>query len=706
MIESHVKTKNGKQPIKAYAVNEIPFTVVNFQPLQRNHKITYYGNKFLCLDTETSHSDLETGWVYQWAVKFGDIYIYGRKPSEIIEMLQDLAETYKLSEKRKLIIYVHNLSYDITYLKHFIALYDPMASFFAIDNHSILMCDCLGYRILCSYKLTNLSLNNLSKNYSDTYIKAVGEIDYNEIHYQDQELPYSHWFYMFSDVASQYDGIQGFLRMQGYSDPYYAPITSTGFVRNNCRKSAKSDDKWRDEFLKGSLDLEQYNQLRQCFMGGACICSMYYSDQTIRTDNLRHKDFTSSYPARQMMDYFPVGKGNWYGEIDDLEELEDLCKIYCCCFIVTLEDVHIKKGVTAPYIPSSKCIHLDHGLKVNGKVVYADNLTMVVCELDYKWIKRQYTYSSIYVSNMIIFERGQLPAWLKNNIYEYYKNKCTLKKSDPLLYMKSKNMLNGIYGMTATSIIRDQYNMDKDLILEKHVLTGEERQKELNKYYRSYNSFMPYQAAIWTTAHARDALFTMIECTGNSDGIEGDLTDTYINFLYCDTDSVFYIETPENKKRMEEYTQKCKDKAIKHNAYYEDNFLGVPTDEPDLRAFRGLHSKCYAMEEKNDKGEYELKVVIAGIPKKAVKWIDGQPIEKSNAEELGSIDNLKDGFTFKHCGGVRVVYSEKPITNVAINGHITELSSSAIIDNIEKELSDTMYSVGSHGEVLNIVQSS
>ena len=34
---------------------------------------------------------------------------------------------------------------------------------------------------------------------------------------------------------------------------------------------------------------------------------------------------------------------------------------------------------------------------------------------------------------------------------------------------------------------------------------------------------------------------TMIECVG------------YENFIYCDTDSVFYIETPENAKNMQNY---------------------------------------------------------------------------------------------------------------------------------------------------------
>lgn len=695
MIDSYVKTKNGRQAIKAYTPDEMSLPVMTFKPLQKNHKITKYATRYICLDTETSHTDNTTAWVYQWAAKFSSLYVYGRKPSEIIKFMQIVAEHYQLSTDKKIILYIHNASYDLQYIKLFLRQYDPTAEFLAIDSHSIIQCDVLGFKIICSYKLTNMSLAALSDNYSETYIKAVGEIDYNITRYQDDELTANDWFYMFSDVASQDDGINGYLKMQGYKYAFKAPITSTGFVRANCRKAARNDETWHDEFMKCRLSLEQYNLCRQGFMGGVCIASFKYSNKTIRSDKLRHKDFTSSYPARQCLDYFPVGVPMWYGRVDSVAELEKLCDKYCCVFVLTLDDVHIKKGVTAPCIPSSKCIHKEDYLKLNGKIVEASTLTMVVTELDYKWIKRQYDYNeAIGVDKMLIFERGPMPKWLINEVFEYFKNKCTLKDVNDLLYTKSKNMLNGIYGMTATAIIREIFKMNADYELEKRAQSDDEKQTALNKYYRSYNNFMPYQYALWTTAHARDALFTMIECVG------------YDNFLYCDTDSVFYIETPENALRMEEYRTKCVDKAVRGGAYVGEKYLGEPTDEPPLRAFRAIHAKCYAMEEYNKKtGKFELNVVIAGIPKKATKWKNGKPVIKTNAEELGDINNLQDGFTFKHCGGTRCVYNERPIATININGHLTELASSAVIENIEKEISDTMYTKGADYTPLHIVQS-
>lgn len=697
MIISRVKTKEGTEEITAYRPGEAPLPALAFGEIQRNHKIKKYATDYICLDTETSHIGEECGWIYQWAACLAGVYIYGRKPSEIIDLLERVRDYYRLDMDKRIIIYIHNASYDLQYLKNYLYEYDKQAHFLAIDAHSIIIADVLGFRIICSYKLTNMSLNVLAKNYAKNYRKAVGEIDYNIIRYQDDELTDSDWFYMFSDVASQADGIRGYLDAMGYTYAYQAPFTSTGFVRVECRKASTTDPKWRQEFEAGALDLKKYNLCRQTFMGGVCIASFKYSGETVRSDKLRHKDFTSSYPARQMMDYAPTGTGEWYGEVEEREELDFLLENYCCIFELHLKNVHIKKGITAPCIPASKCITLKGATRVNGKIVSASELSICICELDFKWICRQYTAGEMRVTNLLKFARGKMPDWLKKEVFKYFNGKCTLKHKDPLLYAKSKALLNSIYGMTATAIIRDQYEMDQDHILtEKKFEDPEEKEKEnekaIHKYYSSYNSFMPYQYAIYTTAFARDALYTMIEAVG------------YDNFLYCDTDSVFYIETPENVKNMQKYQKYCKDRAILSGAYVGSKYLGMPEDEPPLRAFRALHAKCYAMEELNEEtGKYELNVVIAGIPKKATKWINGEPKEKTNAEELGSIDNLVDGFVFSHCGGTRCVYLETAPEIRDINGHKTELSSAAIIENIEKTISDNMWTV-ENGWILQLAQ--
>jgi hypothetical protein len=74
----------------------------------------------------------------------------------------------------------------------------------------------------------------------------------------------------------------------------------------------------------------------------------------------------------------------------------------------------------------------------------------------------------------------------------------------------------------------------------------------------------------------------------------------------------------------------------------------------------------------------------------------------TNAQELGDIDKLDDGFIFKHCGGTRAIYIERTPVKVQINTHNTELASGVIIENIEKEINDTMFTVGKDYSLLKI----
>ena len=678
MFTVEVNTKTGPEDVDVYTVEDARFPVLTWRKVKHRRKFIEYAEQFATLDTETSHIEDRAGWIYQWAVKLGKYVYVGRRPSEIIALIEKLVEVYGLTDERKIIFYVHNLSYDFQYLKHYLKEYDVNLRVMATDAHKLISADVRGIKFVCSYRLTNLSLNTFAKQYAQKYLKAAGAIDYGVIRYQDTELTKTDWFYMVSDVFSQWDAISNYLKINGFDYAADAPLTSTGFVRTDCRHASERSLNWRKKFMNSQLSLEQYNLMRASFMGGITIASWKYAGKTVRAGDpgvpgLKHYDFTSSYPARQMMDYFPTGRPAWYGEVNSTKEFKELLENYCCTFIITLYNVHIKPGITAPYIPSSKCMDYSGILKINGKVVFAEKLSICINEIDFKWIHKQYTFDDYSVSKMLIFKRGKIPAWLREQIMKYYRNKSTLKKADPNLYMASKAKLNGIYGMSATAIVRDQFYINSDCVIES---AEGDAGLQISNFYNSRNSFMPYQYGTYTTAWARDALMQMVEIVG------------YNNFLYCDTDSVFYISDPETDKRMDEFNAALRDRAITAGAYIdENNILGVATEEPAFKSFRALHAKCYALEEKNASGDYELKVTIAGIPKSAEKWTDGKRQTITNAEELGCIDNLKNGFIFTDCGGVRAVYIEQEeIIETEINGHKTELSSSAIILPIEKEI--------------------
>ena len=690
MIQSRVKTEGGHEDVTAYAVDEVKdhLPELKFAAKRRNRRTYWYATDYACLDTETSHAGDSCGWVYQWAVKLAGVYIAGRRPSELVQLLRLLRDHYGLSSEKAILCYIHNSSYDVQYLKWYLHEYDPGLTIMATDPHAVLIAECCGFRIVCSYRLSNLSLALFADTYGAKYRKASGLIDYNVIRYQDSDLTAQDWEYMLSDVAAQYDAIQGFIEARGYKYAFQAPYTSTGFVRKDCRKASEKAINWHRKFQVQALTLEQYNLCRQAFMGGITIASYQYAGTTVRSDRLRHIDFASSYPARQMMDYFPTGKPFWYGDIDTVQELDDVLQTYCCCFVATFYGLQIIPGVTAPYIPSSKGIWTQDVLKINGKVVSAQAFAIALTEIDFDIIRRQYTWTDIAIDRMLCFQRGPAPRFLKRKVMEYFERKCTLKKADPRLYMASKASLNSVYGMTATAITRDDFGLDANLII-----TGSRKddQAQLDQFYRSRNSFLPYQLGVWTTAHARAALMDMIERIG------------YEHFLYCDTDSAFYLETAGNRKAIDEMNEQVRQRAAAAGAECGRYVLGVAEPEAPLRAFRALHAKCYACEEYDDKTEsWKLKVTIAGIPKRATVWKDGKPETVTSAQELGEIDRLEDGFVFRACGGNQVLYIEDTPHVEDVAGHMTEYASAAIISPIEKEISETMYTYGKDHSILNL----
>lgn len=272
MISSRVRTRTGYESISAYAASEVSLPSMKFKKVYRNRHIYLYGEDFAVFDSETSHDD-ENGWIYQWAVKLQDVYIYGRKPSEFIELLRRMAKEYGLDGYTRLIIYIHNAAYDMQYLKWYLYQYDPKLRVLATDKHAVLICDVFGFRILCSYRLTNLSLDALSHDYAETYLKASGAIDYTKRRYQDDELTETDWMYMFSDVASQADAIGAYLAAQGYKYAYDAPFTSTGFVRAKCRHASEKRTR-----------LARKNSLRQRWT----IKSIVYVGPALWADWLSH----------------------------------------------------------------------------------------------------------------------------------------------------------------------------------------------------------------------------------------------------------------------------------------------------------------------------------------------------------------------------------------------------------------------------------
>ena len=115
---------------------------------------------------------------------------------------------YNLSNEKRLVIFVHNLSYDYAYLYQFLKDAFGTPELLAIKSHKILSAtfDCFEFR--CSYMLSNMSLSVWGAKMGTEYRKIDCGIDYDIIRYQDSDLTEEDWSYQVLDVLTLKDCIK------------------------------------------------------------------------------------------------------------------------------------------------------------------------------------------------------------------------------------------------------------------------------------------------------------------------------------------------------------------------------------------------------------------------------------------------------------------------------------------------------------------
>ena len=627
----------------------------------------------------------EVGWVYQWAVCIWDrktrpVIVYGRKPSEMMQVFDYIARVLGLDPEKEAIVYFHNFSYDYQYLKRYILKYINMdneseTQILATGAHKIIQYKTnSGITFRCSYRLSNASLDFWSRKMLFTkHKKLVGAVDYNIVRYQDTPLTRDDWRYMFYDVLVDAECIDKALT-QDKDSLARIPLTSTGYVRRDTRKRYKKDPQALKEFRRCRMTEASFKVIRASQFGGYTHTSRFKHGQTVK-GRIGHRDMRSFYPSIQRMKgrvVFPIGKFIKYAVKPDKGLTKRMFndKAHCYIYVIWVKGLCLKDNIPFPTISEYQALKGKCGtvqvISDNGRVLetIGDGVILTLTDLDTKMMFHLYNIKEFQVLEAWRSRAGYLPAWLTDTVDQYYDGKAHFKdmlKADPYnfeleaMLMKWKNRLNGIYGMTATCPVRESwYENDLGEWKAKELDVSE----ELDKFYANKKNFMWLQWGSWCTAWARYLLLEYAELIG------------WDNCLYCDTDSMFYISNPEIEKKLDKINQKNEREAMKAGAYIKTdegkivtyNSFDPEKDHLKITEFRALHSKCYAMIV-----DGKLHSTIAGVN---ARYRD---------EELGDIENLKHGMTFTKAGGTRVFYDESPLTVEDINGHEIEHGGAAII---------------------------
>lgn len=591
---------------------------MEFPTIKTNKQIEFI-NLPCGFDIETTsykQGEDKAAFMYIWMIGIGHntgVY-YGRTWEELKNLCLFLQLELNLSEKRRLVIYVHNLGYEFQFMrKYFDWLEDGL---FAVDERKPIKALCTyGIEFRDSYILSGFSLENTAKNLTTHKVKKmVGDLDYSLIRTHLTPLTDIEMGYCENDIAI----ITAYIseQIELYSDVTKIPMTNTGrvrnFVRDNCyytsknhRKSSKSKYiKYRKIMDDLTIDKDTYIQLKRAFMGGFTHANANYSNKVL-TD-VSSVDFTSSYPSVMISEQFPMSRFKPV-EIQSLSELQLYCSKYAMVFDAKFINIRAKISYEN-YISESKCFKLVKPILNNGRVFSADELATTITEVDFDIFQNAYEWDEIEIANVRYAHKNYLPKPIVESILKLYQDKTVLKdvEGSEVEYLLSKGMLNSIYGMCVTDIVKDKAVYGDEWGINKVNID-----EEIENYNNSRKRFLYYAWGIWVTAYARRNLWTGILAVGD-------------DYIYSDTDSL-KVRNYDNHLGYINWFNDCIVSKMKAMCEYysldesllspktkegKTKMMGVWDYEGTYKKFKTLGAKRYLLLD-NEK----LKLTVAGLSK-------------------------------------------------------------------------------------------
>lgn len=608
--------------------------------IKTSKKIEYY-NIECGFDIETTSlktNGKKSAFMYVWqlGIGYGNPVFYGRTWNEFCDCLESLSDYLQLDENKRLVIYVHNLGYEFQFMAKYFTWLDVFA---ASERKPIkALCD-LGIEFRDSYILSGYSLENTAKNLAKHKIKKLnGDLDYSLIRHYKTPLTNDEINYCINDIQIILAYINEQIAYCG--DISKIPMTNTGrvrsYVRNACNgrtggKGGRSAQYIRYRKIMNDLTIDKptYTQLKRAFMGGFTHANANYSGKLLH--GVTSIDFTSSYPSVMLAEKFPMSR---FKPIDimTVKQLDAYCSKYAIIFDVKFDGIKSKISQDN-YISESKCFNLSNPVINNGRVKSADSLSVTITDVDYAIMCQCYEWEKISIQNAKYAHKSYLPKAICESILNLYQDKTKLKDvaGFEVEYLLSKGMLNSVYGMSVTDIVKEQATFDG----ENWQTDSPDIETEIKDYNESKNRFLYYAWGVYITAYARRNLWTGIIAIGN-------------DYVYSDTDSLKLLNYENHKQYIKWFDNDITTKMVDMCKHYKFDvnllspktkkgvvkMMGVWDYEGTYKNFKTLGAKRYLY----DDGE-KMQLTVAGLSKQ--KGLDYM-IEQCNGDVLKVFDLFND----------------------------------------------------------------
>lgn len=660
-----------KDKVDAFAKWAKQFYILEKKPKGSRNKKKYV-KYFATADFETTNDDeTQNSFVYSWAFCFKYKVIVGRTLQSFMYFLARLTEDL---DDKCMIIYFHNLSFDITFIQgvwHF-----GLEDCFCMDSRKFLRAY-MGdqFELRCSYLLTNMSLSMFTKEMKVKHRKLLGEkFDYSIYRTPAKALKRYELNYIINDVLGQYEALCALFSIgdgNGNADTVYTvPLTSTGYVRRDIKKAlTKLPYSKRKEW---QLDYEAYKACKEAMRGGNTHGSRFYSDTIL--SNVNSNDFASAYPSAMIFsDRFP--KRNFYrkGAIS-LNDFYYFRKHNCMIVRVRFWNLRLHDQFEAcPYLSLSKVRNEKRVLLDNGRILECAFCETTMTDLDVLTTLEQYDYDEIEIYDSFMCACGRLPDCIRELVLEWFKKKSALKgvEGQELLLANVKAKLNAIFGCSCMDPCKALLLYDDQT--QEFNFSEEFTEAELLERYNK-KGFMPYSVGIFVTAICRRMLQDVMNIIPKS------------AWVYSDTDSCKYLG---DHHIFDEYNRKqielCEKEGVyAYNKKGEKKFLGTFDFEEQYSRYVEMGAKKYAYEDE----EGQLHLTCAGVHK------------TKGAYELiqhGGLEAFKDGFVFKLAGGTQSVYNDFSNFDIERNGEKIHVTKNIYI-------TDSEYTLGRTADYLKVIE--
>ena len=620
------------------------------------HKKTTYADTILTLDTEsTSYFFVNGEWVtddgahdltqatdrravlYIWQMTVNGAAYYGRTLGELREFLRTLSGYFGGNTA---IIYVHNLGFDFEFFAPLFSGWEV----FARKSHKPIYCRLppLSLEFRCSYFLTGQSLETAAKSVGAAHQKKAGDLDYSIARLPctplaDKELGYCEF-----DVLALHDIICHY--RDKYGTIANIPYTQTGEVRRVVKKILNGFN-YLQKIHQIQNNFDNYKHLTRLFMGGVTHLNYLFNGEIV--ENVKSFDRRSSYPAVMCLEQFP------FSEFTPCEEMSQR-DYYCYYALIEIEGLQSRSAWD--YISIHKCEVVRGGLTDNGKLFRADFVQMWVTDVDLDIIRDTYA-GDIKIIECYRAIKAYLPIDFVRYILQLYSDKTTLKNvaGREADYLKSKQFINSLYGMTVTNNIRADVEFLDDCA---EWLETDLTDEQIAERLAADKPFLHYSIGVWVTAYARRELFKMINKIGN-------------DCVYCDTDSVKIINADKWQSTIDDYNRDLFakiDRVCALRGLPREQFFPVAPDgtvcplgefalDGVYDRFKSFGAKKYAYEENG-----HFAAVVAGCKKTWTEFLsDGTT---KTHETIKSLDEFTKTAVYPHGRAVCWYMQNQPATDL------------------------------------------